>query len=131
MTPLTSLGKLPALLAFSYYGPAMNRSAPAASHGQYARFAQFYPFYLSEHSNRACRRLHFAGTVLALSCLAIAAVRRDPRWILAVPLAGYGLAWIGHFFFEHNRPATFRHPWYSLMGDFVMFRDMLAGRIRF
>ena len=52
-------------------------------------------------------------------------------WLLAVPLAGYGFAWVGHFFFEHNKPATFRYPLYSLMGDWVMLRDAMTGRIRF
>lgn len=109
----------------------MNSAAPPASQGRYRRFADFYPFYLSEHSNRACRRLHFVGTALALAALVAASVSGEPWWLLAAPLAGYGCAWIGHFFFEGNRPATFTHPWYSLAADFVLFRDMLFGRIRF
>jgi hypothetical protein len=109
----------------------MNSPAPTASHGRYARFADFYPYYLSEHSNQTCRRLHFVGTLLVLVVLALALGTRNPWWLLAAPLAGYGFAWVGHFVFEKNRPATFRHPWYSLAGDFVLFRDMLTGRIRF
>lgn len=108
----------------------MNSPAPA-SQDRYRRFAEFYPYYLSEHSNRTCRRLHFVGTALVLVVLAVAVVSTNPWWLLAAPLVGYGCAWIGHFFFEKNRPATFRHPWYSLAGDFVLFRDMLLGRIRF
>ena len=48
-----------------------------------------------------------------------------------MPIAGYGFAWVGHFAFEHNKPATFKHPWYSLCADFVMFRDLLLGRLKF
>jgi hypothetical protein len=109
----------------------MNPAAPSASQGRFRSFADFYPFYLSEHSNRVCRRLHFFGTVLVLAAVLTAALTRNALWLLAAPLAGYTFAWLGHFFFEHNRPATFAHPWYSLAGDFVMFRDMLLGRIRF
>jgi hypothetical protein len=109
----------------------MNPAAPSASQGRFRSFADFYPFYLSEHSNRVCRRLHFIGTALVLAALVTAAVTGNAWWVLAAPLAGYGFAWVGHFFFEHNRPATFAHPWYSLAADFVLFRDMLIGRIRF
>jgi len=109
----------------------MNPSAPPASSGRYARFADFYPYYLAEHGNRTCRRLHFVGTCLVLASVAAALISRNPAWLLAAPLAGYGFAWIGHFAFEKNRPATFSHPWYSLAGDFVLFRDMLTKRIPF
>jgi hypothetical protein len=109
----------------------MNSSARPVSHGRYARFADFYPFYLSEHSNRTCRRLHFVGTTLVLLALALAVVDRNAWWLLAAPVAGYGFAWVGHFVFEKNRPATFSYPLYSLAADFVLFRDMLIGRIRF
>ena len=98
--------------------------------GQYASFREFYPFYLSEHSNAACRRMHFAGTTLVLVVFATAVVTRDARWLWLAPLFGYGFAWIGHFVFEKNKPATFRHPIYSFMGDWVMFADILRGRIR-
>jgi hypothetical protein len=111
--------------------PAMNPAAPSTSQGRFRSFADFYPFYLSEHSHRVCRRLHFIGTALVLTSLVAAAVTGEALWLAAAPLAGYGFAWIGHFFFEHNRPATFTHPWYSLAADFVLFRDMLSGRIRF
>lgn len=96
----------------------------------YARFRDFYPFYLSEHRNRICRRLHFAGSLLVLAAVAAAAVARDANWLWLAPLFGYGFAWVGHFVFEKNRPATFRHPLYSLAGDWVMFWDVLRGRIR-
>jgi hypothetical protein len=98
---------------------------------RYASFAEFYPFYLSEHAHPACRRLHFVGTSLVLGCIVAAIVSGNGWWLVAAPIAGYGFAWVGHFHFEHNRPATFAHPLYSLMGDWVMYRDMLTGRIPF
>ena len=96
----------------------------------YSSFREFYPFYLSEHRNQTCRRLHFVGSSLGLVCLAAAIVLRSFWFVLLGILLGYAFAWIGHFFFERNRPATFRHPLYSLAGDCVMFRDILTGRIR-
>ena len=72
-----------------------------------------------------------ASSLLALACLAAAAVTLDWRWLLAAPLIGYGFAWVAHFFIEKNRQATFKAPLYSLAGDFVMFKDMLTGRVRF
>lgn len=94
-------------------------------------FAEFYPYYLSEHSDRTCRRLHFVGTSLVLALIATALLGSNPWLWLTVPVAGYGFAWVGHFFFEKNRPATFQYPFYSLWGDFVMYKDMLTGKIAF
>ena len=91
--------------------------------------AEFYPFYLSEHSNRVSRRLHFAGTTVALACILSSILLRQPWGLVPALIAGYGFAWVGHFFFEKNRPATFSHPWYSLAGDWVMWKDMIIGRI--
>ncbi len=93
-------------------------------------FRAFYPYYLTEHRNRSSRRLHFVGTSLVILIGVVALVLGEPRLLWLLPVFGYGFAWLGHFAFEHNRPATFRHPLYSLAGDFVMFRDMLTGRIR-
>jgi hypothetical protein len=93
------------------------------------RFSEFYAFYLSEHSNRNCRRLHVAGSLLVLATVAVALIRRDARWLWLAPLFGYGFAWIGHYVFERNRPATFRHPLYSFAGDWVMLCDVLRGRV--
>ena len=98
---------------------------------EYSNFREFYPSYLDDHRDPACRRLHFAGSAVVLLVLAAAAVTRDGRWLIVVPIVGYGFAWVGHFFFEHNRPATFRYPLYSLLGDWVMFKDMLLKRIPF
>ncbi|MHC8298574.1 Mpo1-like protein [Pseudomonas sp. ZS1P83] len=94
-------------------------------------FAEFYPYYLSEHSNSTCRRLHFIGTTLVVFILALTIGKGAWLLLLALPLAGYSFAWAGHFFFEKNRPATFQHPFYSLLGDFVMYRDMILGRVPF
>lgn len=98
---------------------------------RFESFADFYPYYLAEHSNRACRRLHFIGTALVILTLIMALVLDRYALLWLMPVLGYGFAWAGHFFFEKNRPATFKHPFYSLIGDFVMFRDILVGRIRF
>jgi hypothetical protein len=96
----------------------------------FTSFREFYPYYLSEHSDRNCRRLHFVGSWLVLGCVVLAIVTANPWWLLGMPVIGYGFAWIGHFFFEHNRPATFKNPFYSLAGDWVMFKDILIGRVR-
>jgi len=98
---------------------------------EFKRFADFYPYYLGEHSNSTCRRLHFIGTSLVILILVLAVVATAWWWLIALPVAGYGFAWVGHFFFEKNRPATFKHPLYSLLGDFVMYRDMLRGKVPF
>jgi hypothetical protein len=102
-------------------------SDPKAFH----TFAEFYPFYLSEHSNRTCRRLHFAGSSLSLVFLAMLVATGNPWWLLAGLLVGYGFAWVGHFGFEKNKPASFKRPLYSFMGDWVMYKDIWTGRIRF
>ncbi|MFA6986319.1 MAG: DUF962 domain-containing protein [Arenimonas sp.] len=98
---------------------------------QFANFREFYPYYLGEHSNRSCRRLHFIGTSLVLGCLVMLVRSGNPLWILYALLCGYGFAWVGHFFFEKNKPATFKYPFYSLAGDWVMYKDMLTGKIPF
>ena len=94
-------------------------------------FGEFYPYYLSEHRDTTCRRLHFVGTGLVIGLLVWAIVSAQPALLWLLPVVGYGFAWVGHFFFEKNKPATFKHPFYSLIGDFVMFRDILTGRIPF
>jgi hypothetical protein len=95
--------------------------------GQFSSLDEFWPFYLSQHLNPATRRLHFIGTTLGLIFLALAAVLRAPRISIAAFVAAYGCAWIGHFFFERNAPATFRHPLLSLRADFRMYRLMWTG----
>jgi hypothetical protein len=110
----------------------MDIHAPvSADPRSFKTFADFYPFYLTEHSNRTCRRLHFIGSTLALSCLALLVVTGQPLFLLAGLLCGYGFAWIGHFGFEKNRPASFKRPLYSFMGDWVMYKDIWTGKIPF
>jgi hypothetical protein len=98
---------------------------------RYESFREFYPFYLSEHANPVCRRLHFVGTLLVIAFVATAIFTGNAWWLAAALVSGYGFAWMGHFFFEHNRPATFTYPLYSFIGDWVMFKDLLTGKIRF
>ena len=94
----------------------------------FANFEEFWPFYLREHSSLLNRRLHFIGTSLALALLGAAFATGAWIWAFAAPFAGYGFAWIGHFVVERNRPATFRHPWWSLRGDFRMWWRTVTGR---
>jgi len=96
----------------------------------FASFREFYPFYLSEHADPRCRCMHFVGTTLVLVAIALALATKNAWWLAAAPIAGYGFAWLGHLAFEHNRPATFRHPVYSLLADWVMYARMLAGFFR-
>jgi hypothetical protein len=97
---------------------------------RYASFREFYPFYLSEHRHPVSRRLHFLGSCGVLALVAAAALTRNGWLLLAALVCGYGFAWIGHFFFEKNRPATFKHPFYSFLGDWVMFKDILVGKVK-
>jgi len=97
---------------------------------KYERFADFYPFYLTEHSNRTCRRLHFAGSSLGVICLVLLIVTGKWWWLPIGLLCGYAFAWIGHFGFEKNRPASFKQPLYSFMGDWVMYFQIWTGKIR-
>jgi hypothetical protein len=110
--------------------PSMSKSASPSVQTRFATFADFYTYYLQEHRNLACLRLHFVGTALVITLVFIALGTGNLRLLMFIPFAGYGFAWLGHFMFEKNRPATFSHPWYSLAADFVLFRDILAGRIR-
>ncbi|CAN5682840.1 DUF962 domain-containing protein [soil metagenome] len=98
---------------------------------RFSSFREFYPHYLSEHGNRTSRRLHVVGSIGVLALVGVAIATANVWWLLVALLCGYGFAWVGHFFFEKNRPATFRHPVYSFIGDWVMFKDVLTGRIKF
>jgi len=91
-------------------------------------FDEFWPYYVAQHRDPICRRLHFIGTTAAMGCVAAAPV--FPPALFAAPVVGYGLAWIGHFGFEKNRPASWhslKHMWWSLKGDLRMWTFMLRG----
>jgi len=98
--------------------------------GPFRSFSEFYPYYLQEHSNVQCRRLHFIGSGCVLALLAYIVIGGAWHLIWLLPILGYGFAWVGHFFFEKNKPATFKYPLYSLIGDWVMFKDILIGKVR-
>lgn len=108
----------------------MTQTYPAAAEAtRHTRFADFYPYYLGEHGNRICRRLHFIGSTLAVLLVA-AALATQSWWLIAVAFVqGYGFAWVGHFFFEHNKPASFKQPWFSYCGDWKMWWQTLTGKI--
>ncbi|SDM61680.1 hypothetical protein SAMN05421813_11728 [Daejeonella rubra] len=91
----------------------------------------FYPFYLKEHSNSISRILHFIGTSMVLLLIPAALIFNDARLLILIPFVGYGFAWVGHFFFEKNKPATFQYPGYSLASDFILFWDLLRGKEKF
>ncbi len=97
---------------------------------EFTTFSEFYPYYLEEHRDSTCRRLHFVGSALVLILLAYILITGSWLLLLAVPVVGYGFAWVGHFFYEKNKPATFKYPVWSLLGDWVMFKDMLTGKVK-
>lgn len=98
---------------------------------EFESFADFYPVYLAEHSTRACRELHFAGSTLAILSLVALILTGSLWWLLAAVGFHYGFAFIGHFGFEKNQPTSFRHPLYSFMADWVMYWQMLTGQASF
>lgn len=98
---------------------------------EYHSLKSFYPFYLSEHVNSTCRILHFIGTGLVIISFLTFLITFNWRYFVAIPFLGYGFAWVGHFFFEKNKPATFQYPGYSLASDFKMFWDLLTGKEKF
>jgi hypothetical protein len=100
------------------------------TNGTFNSFKAFYPYYLKEHKNVTCRRLHFISSALILTVIVIALFQQHYTLLWLLPIIGYGFAWVGHFFFEKNRPATFKYPFYSLWADWVMFKDMLIGKIK-
>ncbi len=98
---------------------------------KFASFAEFYPFYLGEHRNTVCRLLHFCGTSIALTLLVVA-IATSTGWLIAVAVVqGYAWAWVGHFVFEKNKPASFKQPIYSFIGDWVMWFQLLTGKLKF
>lgn len=97
--------------------------------GEFRSLDEFWPFYVSQHLHPTTRLLHFAGTTIGLTCLAASLIWNNPYWIPLGLVLSYGLAWIGHFGFEHNKPATFEYPLYSFRADFRMYRLMWQGRM--
>ena len=93
-------------------------------------FSDFYPYYLKQHSNLVCRRLHFVGTCGVISLLLIFFFTGNPFLLVLLPIFGFGLAWTGHLMFEKNTPAALKHPFWSLIGEFRMFWDILVGRVK-
>lgn len=93
------------------------------------QYTEFWPYYLREHSNANCRRLHYIGSTLALLCLITAFIFMMPWLVLLALVAGYGPAWIAHFFVQKNRPATFTYPFWSLYSDFRMYFYWLGGKL--
>lgn len=98
---------------------------------QFNTFSEFYPFYLSEHKTKACKILHFIGTSFSLFFLMTALFFQIWFFIFVALLFGYGFAWIGHFVFEKNRPASFKYPLYSFAGDWFMYWQLLSGKLSF
>ena len=96
---------------------------------QFTSFKDFYPYYLSEHNDPVCRGFHFVGTAM-LTLPIVLGFSVSLYWLFLIPVFGYGFAWTGHYFFEKNKPATFKHPFYSLAGDFLMFYHMLTFQIK-
>jgi hypothetical protein len=92
-------------------------------------FQEFWPYYVREHSKIGCRLLHFIGSSAGLICLFAASLTRNLLFILLGLIIGYGFAWIGHFFIEHNKPATFKYPLWSLIADWKMWSLMITGRM--
>lgn len=97
---------------------------------RYQSFREFYPFYLSQHEDLTCRRLHLVGSMLVLGVVASAVLTANWWLLLLAPLVGYGFAWVGHFRFEKNKPATFEYPLYSFIGDWVMLWQSLTGKLK-
>lgn len=96
---------------------------------EYKTFSDFYPYYLRKHANLTCRKLHFIGTCGVIALLVLFFFTGNLLILAALPLVGYGFSWAGHFLFEKNRPVTFKYPFYSLLGDFRMFWDILTGKV--
>jgi hypothetical protein len=92
-------------------------------------YAEFWRRYLAAHRDPRTRGLHYLGTLFGLAALVMAGIARDWRWLIAAPVVGYTLAWLGHLAFEHNRPETFGHPLWSLASDLRMLGLFAAGRL--
>lgn len=96
---------------------------------KFESFKEFFPYYLAEHADPVCRGLHYIGTTLSALLLAYALYSRNWWLLLAVPVCGYGFAWVGHFVFEKNKPATFDYWRWSLIGDYKMYGLWISGQL--
>lgn len=99
------------------------------THQRIKRYADFFDFYLMEHDDPRSRALHYAGSIAGLACAVLFVVTFNPWFLLIGLVAGYGPAWVGHFFFEKNRPATFRYPVWAFISDFRMLWLWLTDRL--
>ena len=100
------------------------------SESKFKSFKEFYPFYLSEHSKSSTKLLHVIGSLGVIALILYSIITNNFKVICYTPLCGYGFAWIGHYFFERNKPATFKYPLYSFIGDWIMLKDILVGKVK-
>ena len=100
------------------------------SESKFNSFKEFYPFYLSEHSKRSTKILHMIGSIGVILMISYSFYSSNTKILYYLPVVGYGFAWIGHFFFEKNRPATFTYPLYSFIGDWIMLKDIFSGKVK-
>jgi hypothetical protein len=105
------------------------KAAPSGTTPPFQSFEDFWPFYLGEHRHPVSRALHYCGTTAGTLTVLLALVGKHPLLVPLALLVGYGSAWIGHFVFEKNRPASFKHPLWSLRADYRMLRLFLTGRL--
>lgn len=96
---------------------------------EFKSFTEFWPYYVAEHSQPATRALHAVGTMVGVACAATLLAKRKWKWLPLAFIPGYAAAWAGHFFVEHNRPATFEHPLWSFIADYKMVGLMCAGKM--
>ncbi len=99
------------------------------SQEEFESFEDFWPHYLHEHGDPTNRALHVGGTIAAVASIGVAVAARKPALLVLAPLLGYGAAWVGHFLIEKNRPASFKHPLWSLRGDFKMAGLAVTGQL--
>jgi len=107
-----------------------NEEKAESTTSRFQSFEAFWPYYLGEHRLIACRALHYLGTVGSAALLVYLIATQNWSWLPLVLVAGYGPAWVGHFFVENNRPATFTYPGWSLKGDYKMFYMAVRGELR-
>ena len=100
------------------------------SETKFTSFKEFYPYYLSEHKLKINKILHALGSIYGLIFLIFVIFSEQYKLIPIAFLIGYFFAWIGHFIYEKNKPATFKHPLYTFMGDWVMLKDIITRKIK-